>query len=92
MQRAEVTKLRTQGRVPATIYGRKAAPQNLEVNAREFSDLLHHSVSENLLVDLSRGERRARAASRARAGCPASSAQTAKCSTLIFMKFPPMKM
>jgi large subunit ribosomal protein L25 len=53
VQRAEVTKLRTQGRVPATIYGRKAAPQNLEVNAREFSDLLHHSVSENLLVDLS---------------------------------------
>ncbi len=53
MQRAEVTKLRAEGRVPATIYGRKAAPQNLEVNAREFSDLLHHSVSENLLVDLS---------------------------------------
>jgi large subunit ribosomal protein L25 len=53
VQRAEVTKLRAEGRVPATIYGRKAAPQNLEVNAREFSDLLHHSVSENLLVDLS---------------------------------------
>jgi large subunit ribosomal protein L25 len=53
VQRAEVTKLRARGRVPATIYGRKAAPQNLEVNAREFSDLLHHSVSENVLVDLS---------------------------------------
>ena len=52
VQRAEVTKLRAKGRVPATIYGRKSAPQNLEVNAREFSDLLHHSVSENLLVDL----------------------------------------
>jgi len=53
VQRAEVTKLRNQGRVPATIYGRKAAPQNLELNARELSDLLHHSASENLLVDLS---------------------------------------
>ena len=52
VQRAEVTKLRNQGRVPATIYGRKAAPQNLELNARELSDLLHHSASENLLVDL----------------------------------------
>lgn len=52
VQRAEVTKLRAQGRVPATIYGRKAAPQNLELNAREFADLLHHSASENLLVDL----------------------------------------
>jgi large subunit ribosomal protein L25 len=53
VQRAEVTKLRNQGRVPATIYGRKAAPQNLELNSRELSDLLHHSASENLLVDLS---------------------------------------
>jgi large subunit ribosomal protein L25 len=53
VQRAEVTKLRATGRVPATIYGRQARPQNLEVNSKEFSDLLHHSVSENLLVDLS---------------------------------------
>jgi large subunit ribosomal protein L25 len=52
VQRAEVKKLRTAGRVPATIYGRQAKPQNLEVNSKE-SDLLHHSVSENLLVDLS---------------------------------------
>jgi large subunit ribosomal protein L25 len=53
VQRAEVTKLRASGRVPATIYGRQAKPQNLEVNSKEFADLLHHSVSENLLVDLS---------------------------------------
>lgn len=53
VQRAEVTKLRRAGRVPATIYGRQAKPQNLEVNYKEFADLLHHSVSENLLVDLS---------------------------------------
>src|SRR5665213_4141277 len=53
VQHAEVKKLRASGRVPATIYGRQAKPQNLEVNSKEFSDLLHHSVSENLLVDLS---------------------------------------
>ena len=52
VQRAEVTKLRRAGRVPATIYGRQAKPQNLEVNSREIADLLNHSVSENLLVDL----------------------------------------
>ena len=53
VQRAEVKKLRASGRVPATIYGRQAKPQNLEVNSKEFTDLLNHSVSENLLVDLS---------------------------------------
>lgn len=53
VQRAEVKKLRTSGRVPATIYGRQAKAQNLEVNFEEITDLLHHSVSENLLVDLS---------------------------------------
>jgi large subunit ribosomal protein L25 len=53
VQRAEVKKLRTAGRVPATIYGRQAKPQNLEVGFDEITDLLHHSVSENVLVDLS---------------------------------------
>ena len=53
VQRAEVTKLRRAGRVPATIYGRLAKPQNLEVNSKEFADLLHDAASENLLVDLS---------------------------------------
>ena len=53
VQRAEVTKLRRAGRVPATIYGRAAQPQNLEVDFEEITNLLHHSVSENVLVDLS---------------------------------------
>lgn len=52
VQRAEVKKLRAAGRVPATIYGRQAKPQNLEVGFDEITDLLHHSVSENVLVDL----------------------------------------
>jgi large subunit ribosomal protein L25 len=53
VQRAEVKKLRTAGRVPATIYGRQAKPQNLEVGFEEITDLLHGSASENVLVDLS---------------------------------------
>ena len=53
VRRGEVKKLRSSGRVPAVIYGRQAKPQNLEVSAKEFGDLIHHSASENLLVDLS---------------------------------------
>ncbi len=46
-------KLRAAGRVPAIIYGQQAKPQNIELSAKEFGDLIHHSASENLLVDLS---------------------------------------
>lgn len=52
-RRGEVKKLRSSGRVPAVIYGRQAQPQNLEVNSKELEELIHHSVSENLLIDLS---------------------------------------
>lgn len=45
--------MRGTGRVPAVVYGRLAEPQSLEINAKEISDLIHHSVSENVLVDLS---------------------------------------
>jgi large subunit ribosomal protein L25 len=34
------------------IYGRKAQPQNLEVNAREIEDVMKAAASENVLVDL----------------------------------------
>lgn len=51
-RRAGAKALRTQGRIPAVIYGRQAQPQNLEVKAKEMEDLIHHSISENLLVDL----------------------------------------
>jgi large subunit ribosomal protein L25 len=51
-RRAGAKQLRSAGRVPAIIYGRQAKPQNLEVNSKELGDLIHHSVSENLLVDL----------------------------------------
>src|SRR5690606_8935775 len=45
-------KLRAEGRIPAVIYGGSNEPQNLEINAREIGELIHHSASENLLVDL----------------------------------------
>lgn len=51
-RRGGVKKLRASGRIPAVIYGRQAKPQNLEVLAKEMENLIHHSVSENLLVDL----------------------------------------
>ncbi len=52
VQRAEVTKLRRAGRVPATIYGRQVEPQNLEVVYDDLAELINHSASENVLVDL----------------------------------------
>jgi large subunit ribosomal protein L25 len=52
VRRGEVKKLRATGRVPATIYGRQAQPQNLELNSREIADLINHSISETILVDL----------------------------------------
>jgi large subunit ribosomal protein L25 len=49
----QVKQLRAKGRVPATIYGRQGAPQNLEISTLEITDLIHEHVSENMLVDLS---------------------------------------
>lgn len=51
-RRSGAKKLREAGRIPAVIYGRQTKPENLEVVARDLHDLIHHSVSENILVDL----------------------------------------
>lgn len=51
-RRAGSKKLRSEGRVPAVVYGGQAKPQNVEVKAKDIENLIHHSVSENLLVDL----------------------------------------
>ncbi len=51
-KRSRVKKLRATGRVPAVIYGRQSQSQNLEVGLKEIEDLIHHSVSETILVDL----------------------------------------
>jgi large subunit ribosomal protein L25 len=51
-RRGGVKKLRDSGRIPAVIYGRQTQPQNIEITAKDIGNLIHHSVSENLLVDL----------------------------------------
>ncbi|MBI3417125.1 MAG: 50S ribosomal protein L25 [Verrucomicrobia bacterium] len=51
-RRNGVRKLRTSGRVPAVIYGRQTQPQSLEVTITDLDHLIHHSASENILVDL----------------------------------------
>lgn len=45
-------KLRAAGRIPAVIYGPRTKPQNLEVDAKALNDAIHHTASENVLVDL----------------------------------------
>ena len=50
--RNAVKKLKARGIVPATIYGGKEAPQNLQVSAREVSTLLSRAVGENILIEL----------------------------------------
>ena len=51
-KRTGVKKLRANGRVPAVMYGGKTQARNLEVGLKEIEDLIHHSVSETILVDL----------------------------------------
>ena len=52
VKRTGVKKLRSAGRIPAVIYGAKLQPQNLELTAKDLENLIHHSASENILVDL----------------------------------------
>ena len=50
--------MRAGGRVPAILYGRNVKPENVELNAKEVEDLMHHSSSETILLDLAvRGEK-----------------------------------
>lgn len=44
--------LRSGGRIPAVIYGADQQPQSLEVDSKELDTVLHHHVSETLLLDL----------------------------------------
>jgi large subunit ribosomal protein L25 len=45
-------KLRAQGRIPAVIYGDKVETQSLEIPQKELERMIHHAVSETILVDL----------------------------------------
>jgi len=44
--------VRKGGRIPANIYGKTAAAQNLEVGAKAFDTLVHTAHTEIILVDL----------------------------------------
>lgn len=44
--------MRREGFVPAVVYGKSEANQNIKINAREFATLLKESASEHVLVDL----------------------------------------
>lgn len=44
--------LRSAGRIPANIYGKSIAPQNLEVDSEAFIELVNSAHSEIVLVDL----------------------------------------
>ena len=50
--RSAVKKIKSQGLVPAVVYGGHDAPISLTLNAREIGSLLAHATSEHLLVDL----------------------------------------
>jgi len=52
-RRGGVKKLRASGRVPAVIYGRHNPPQNLEINLKDFKDVIHGAHSEIVLLNLS---------------------------------------
>ena len=51
-RRKGVRAVRQAGKIPANIYGKTAQPQNLEVDAKAFGDLVHAAHSEIILVDL----------------------------------------
>lgn len=48
-------RLRRDGLVPAIVYGRQFENKTVQVNAKALRDLLAHSTSENILVNLDLG-------------------------------------
>jgi large subunit ribosomal protein L25 len=51
-KRLGAKKVRTNGRIPAVIYGSARKPQNLEVAVKDLENVIHKAHSEILLVDL----------------------------------------
>jgi len=51
-RRKGARQVRSTGRIPANIYGKTAAAQNLEVDSKEFGLLVGKAHSEIILVDL----------------------------------------
>ena len=48
-------KVRANGRIPGVLYGKGTEPSVIDLSQKEFVHLVHHSVSENVLVDLAVG-------------------------------------
>ncbi len=48
-------KVRSAGRVPGVLYGKGSDPAVIDISGKDFEHLVHHSVSENVLVDLTIG-------------------------------------
>ena len=55
MRRKGARAVRANGRVPAVVYGGQAKPETLELIVKDIENLIHHSASENVLVDLAVG-------------------------------------
>lgn len=51
--RNQMKKVRAKGRIPGVLYGKGSEPAVIDISEKEFEHLVHHSVSENILVDLS---------------------------------------
>jgi len=49
---AAVRRLRKEGIIPAVIYGRKVEASNIKVDAKAFREMMGHSASDNVLVNL----------------------------------------
>ena len=47
-----LNQMRREGWLPSVIYGRKTENKNLKVDAKSFAELLAHSTSENILINL----------------------------------------
>lgn len=52
LKRSRVKKLRDNGVLPGVLYGGSEDPKAVSVCATEFTKLMKHSASENILVDL----------------------------------------
>lgn len=50
--RSAVRKIKSEGAVPAVIYGGANQPEPLQVSRREINALLSHAAGENILVEL----------------------------------------
>jgi large subunit ribosomal protein L25 len=62
-RRAGAKKLRSNGRIPAVIYGSQNKPQSLELDAKAFKDVVNKAHSEIMLFDLSvEGDKKSRLA------------------------------